>query len=104
MQLSPSLLALDGQHGSVERMPGEATPAPPATQEEPIVTMAPHHSNGRYWLSGQANIIFQGNLPFHSPYEGTNSFHNAAPSTKPPCSALSTPRSDPRAQSATTPT
>ena len=35
-------------------------------------------SNDRYWLSGQANIIFQGDLPFHSPYEGTNSFRNSA--------------------------
>jgi hypothetical protein len=40
--------------------------------------MAPHHGNDRYWVSGQANIIFQGNLPFHSPYEGTNSFRTAA--------------------------
>jgi len=76
--LTPELLALDGQHGSVERPPGTSTPPPPATQEEPIATMAPYHSNGRYWLSGQANIIFQGNLPFHSPYQGTNSFLNGA--------------------------
>jgi hypothetical protein len=40
--------------------------------------MAPHHGNDRYWLSGQANIIFQGNLPFHSPYVGTNSFRGAS--------------------------
>ena len=40
--------------------------------------MSPHHGNDRWWLSGQANIIFQGNLPFHSPYEGTNSFRTAA--------------------------
>src|ERR1035438_3056938 len=38
---------------------------PPAPSENAsIVTMAPHHGNDRYWLSGQANIIFQGNLPF----------------------------------------
>ena len=40
--------------------------------------MAPHHGNDRYWLSGEANIIFQGNLPFHSPYVGTNSFRGAS--------------------------
>jgi hypothetical protein len=40
--------------------------------------MATHHGNDRYWLSGQANIIFQGNLPFHSPYVGTNSFRGAS--------------------------
>ncbi len=52
---------------------------PPAAPENaPIVTMATHHGNDRYWLSGQANIIFQGNLPFHSPYVGTNSFRGAS--------------------------
>jgi hypothetical protein len=40
--------------------------------------MAPRHGNDRYWLSGQANIIFQGNLPLHSPYVGTNSFRGAS--------------------------
>ena len=44
-------------------------------QEEPsIVSMSPHHGGNRYWLSGQANIIIQGDLPFHSLYQGTNSF------------------------------
>jgi hypothetical protein len=54
--------------------------APPqaAPDNGPIVTMDTHHGNGRYWLSGQANIIFQGNLPFHSPYVGTNSFRGAS--------------------------
>jgi hypothetical protein len=42
--------------------------------DAPIVAMAPHPEDSRYWLSGQANIIFQGDLPFHSPYEGKNSF------------------------------
>jgi hypothetical protein len=55
----------------------EALPTAPETQEVPT-TMAPHHGNDRWWLSGQANIIFQGDLPFHSTYEGTNSFRNAA--------------------------
>jgi len=45
-----------------------------APQEAPVVTISPHHGSDRWWLSGQANIIFQGDLPFHSPYEGTNSF------------------------------
>ncbi len=31
-------------------------------------------SNTRYWLSGQANFIFQANPPFHAAYSGTNSF------------------------------
>ncbi len=49
-----------------------------ATQDPTALTMAPHPDGGRYWISGQANIIFQGRLPFHSAYEGPNSFRNSA--------------------------
>jgi hypothetical protein len=42
-------------------------------QTAPIVSMLPHPER-RYWLSGQANIILQGDLPFHTPYVGANSF------------------------------
>lgn len=45
---------------------------------ESMVTMAPHAEGARYWISGQANVIFQGRLPFHSPYQGPNSFRNSA--------------------------
>jgi len=50
------------------------TPADPP--ETPVLTMFPHPEDARYWISGQANIIFQGRLPFHSLYEGTNSFRS----------------------------
>ncbi len=52
------------------------TPADPSAK--PVLTMFPHPEDARYWISGQANIIFQGRLPFHSLYEGTNSFRNSA--------------------------
>ncbi|MGA7831088.1 MAG: carbohydrate porin [Terracidiphilus sp.] len=57
-----------------------AAPEVPTSSAEiaPAVTVLPHHGNDRYWLSGQANIIYQGRLPFHSLYQGTNSFHNSA--------------------------
>jgi hypothetical protein len=42
-------------------------------ENAPILTMAPHPENARYWISGQANSIFQMHGHFHSPYEGTNS-------------------------------
>ncbi len=32
----------------------------------------------RFWVSGQANFIFQAHEPFHSPYEGANSFRSNA--------------------------
>ena len=41
------------------------------------ITMVPHPEGARYWISGQVNVIYQGRLPFHSPYEGPNSFHNS---------------------------
>ncbi len=53
-----------------------ATPASPAPP--PVLTMAPHAEDSLYWISGQANIIFQGRLPFHSAYQGANSFRNSA--------------------------
>ena len=35
--------------------------------------MFPHSDGTRYFIAGQANIIFQAHGPFHSPYQGTNS-------------------------------
>jgi hypothetical protein len=56
----------------------QVTDVPTPSPEIPSLTMAPHPDESRYWLSGQANIIFQGRLPFHSTYQGTNSFRNSA--------------------------
>ncbi|WP_348266501.1 carbohydrate porin [Edaphobacter sp. DSM 109919] len=47
----------------------DVTPAPAGAP-----TLFPHSEKSRYLISGQANIILQGHGPFHSPYEGTNSF------------------------------
>ncbi len=49
---------------------------PPA--DDPPATMFLHPEGARFWISGQANIIYQGRLPFHSLYEGPNSFRNSA--------------------------
>ena len=48
---------------------GEAPQAP--TAADPV--MFPHLDGTRYFIAGQANIIFQAHAPFHSPYEGVNS-------------------------------
>jgi high affinity Mn2+ porin len=37
-------------------------------------TLFPHSDQTRYLITGQTNIIFQAHAPFHSPYEGENSF------------------------------
>jgi high affinity Mn2+ porin len=41
------------------------------------LTMFPHSDEAPWYVAGQANIIFQAHPPFHSPYQGTNSFHGA---------------------------
>jgi high affinity Mn2+ porin len=51
---------------------------PAKEANDPQVTIAPHPEDSRWWISGQANFIFQGRLPFHSPYQGPNSFRNSA--------------------------
>ncbi|MFT4113771.1 carbohydrate porin [Silvibacterium sp.] len=47
----------------------------PAEAAEPMTTMFPHPDDTRYYLAGQANIIFQSHPSFHSPYQGQNSLH-----------------------------
>ena len=59
------------------RKPGDITPVGREPQDSPIVAMFPHPENS-WWISGQANIILQGRLPFHSLYQGPNSFRNSA--------------------------
>ena len=44
-----------------------------AAEQTAAPTMFPHPDDTRYFIAGQANIIFQAHGPFHSPYEGTNS-------------------------------
>ena len=43
-------------------------------QENPAF-LSRHLIAGRFWISGQANFIFQAHTPFHAPYSGPNSFH-----------------------------
>jgi hypothetical protein len=51
---------------------GEVAPADPA-DEDNAEAMLPHLKDTRFWLSGQANFIFQTHPPFHSPYSGLHS-------------------------------
>ena len=46
---------------------------PSGTSDLPVEAMFPHLSDTRFWLSGQANFIFQTNPPFHAAYSGKNS-------------------------------
>jgi high affinity Mn2+ porin len=50
----------------------DTTPADPPPDEDPEAVF-PHFKDTRFWLSGQANFIFQTHPPFHADYSGTNS-------------------------------
>ncbi|MHB1935317.1 MAG: carbohydrate porin [Acidobacteriaceae bacterium] len=52
--------------------PSFALNAPPPDQDQ--FTFFPHSDAARYWISGQANSIYQMHGNFHSPYQGPNSF------------------------------
>ena len=41
--------------------------------EEATEAMFPHFKDSRFWLSGQANFIFQTHPPFYAAYSGKNS-------------------------------
>jgi len=68
--LSMSASAVHGQD------PGSTASeaADPEAADETVQTMFPHFKEGRYWISGQANFIFQTNPPFYAKYSGINSF------------------------------
>ena len=53
--------------------PGHPAKLPEAPTPADAPTMFPHSETSRFYIAGQANIIFQAHGPFHSPYEGTNS-------------------------------
>jgi high affinity Mn2+ porin len=48
----------------------------PQTPNAGAPTMFPHLAEGRFWISGQMNFIFQTNPPFSALYSGPNSFEN----------------------------
>ena len=48
----------------------ESDPAPP---DEATEAMLPHFKDTRFWLTGQANFIFQTHPPFPALYSGTHS-------------------------------
>ena len=73
-QAGPAQAMLAPLQDGAGRKPTDMSPRGQQPNDAPIVAMTPHPADNRWWISGQANIILQGDLPFHSPYEGTNSF------------------------------
>src|SRR5579862_8976125 len=65
-----------------ETSTSQQAPSPPDSGEspqskdgasDPVQTIFPHFKDTRFWLSGQANFIFQTHPPFHADYSGKNS-------------------------------
>ena len=83
---SPAWASASSGGAELQQKPGDTTGAVPPDEKpkgqdaapDPVVTMFPHPEGRRWWISGQANVIFQGRLPFHSQYEGPNSFRSSA--------------------------
>ena len=74
--LTTSLVAKGQGQDLVDAHPSRPAKLPdaPAPADEAAPTMFPHWEHSRFLIAGQANIVFQSDGPFHSPYEGTNSF------------------------------
>ena len=51
----------------------EGVPDSPSAPDDPVESMFPGFRNKRFWLSGQANFIFQTHPSFHAVYSGKNS-------------------------------
>src|SRR6201984_335157 len=63
----------DGQPTQTCAAAPESRTDPP--DDNPVESMFPRIGNTRFWLSGQANFIFQTHPPFHAPYSGKNSLN-----------------------------
>lgn len=70
----PALLLLGLFAALSARAQHTSEPSVHSAPDQSSPTMFNHSDTTRYLLGGQANIVFQAHAPFHSPYEGTNSF------------------------------
>ena len=55
--------------------PGGEPDPPSGAADEDVQTMFPHLSDTRFWLSGQANFIFEANPSFRAKYTGPHSLN-----------------------------
>ena len=81
MLLSHAAVCAQGQPQTSAKPPAEAavnTEDAPAPEADPPETFFPHAEASRFWLSGQANIIFQWHPAFPAAYTGAQSLRPAA--------------------------
>jgi high affinity Mn2+ porin len=72
--LAISIIAHAQEQERFDGRPGRPALLPEAPAPANAPTMFPHSETSRFYIAGQANIIFQAHGPFHSPYQGANSF------------------------------
>ena len=67
-------LPLWSQQPAAADQPAASAPDDPAS--DPPETFLPHFKSSRFWLSGQANFVFQAHPDFHALYSGPHSLSN----------------------------
>jgi hypothetical protein len=84
-QTAPSAHAKEGK--ATTAAPNDAGQAPAVSQDssgddasDDVESIFPHTLTGRYWISGQVNVILQGYEAFRAEYSGPNSLTNWAQS------------------------
>ena len=80
--LAPCFASAQDSPADKPEKPQDAA-ASASPQDEPAsdpVTLFPHPDTGRYWISGQANVVFQWHPSFSAQYTGTNSLTPGAQS------------------------
>ena len=79
--LGPSLLLLLSLTAWTVAGFGQNAPAAPEPQvsvPDPKATFFEHSNTSKWWVSGQANFVFQAHGDFYAAYSGTNSLKNTA--------------------------
>jgi high affinity Mn2+ porin len=74
-QSQPTALASDSQTAPSPSERGNGNDPSSGETEQQVETMFPHLSDTRFWLSGQANFIFQANPSFYAKYTGPHSLN-----------------------------
>jgi hypothetical protein len=62
--------------GAAAQDSSPSTTSDPEVSQEPLGTFFEHSQTAKWWISGQANFVFQANGTFRAQYSGQNSFKN----------------------------
>ena len=71
----PALAQQSEQPSTPQSAAPSPTDPPDPPSDDSTESLFPHFKNSRFWLSGQANFIFQTHPDFHAPYSGIHSLN-----------------------------